>query len=126
VESDVIVTQADREAFARLDDWEPGSMGWNMIVHPTGPDCVGAVAFAKHRLAAHGRAWFPHKDFAGEPMQEGQFREPYPMAEEWQAMQTKVHAAIVAWCEGGPIHPHRLAGLAGHLTTAIITQEVKR
>ena len=48
----VEVTQADREAFARLDDWEPGSMGWNMIVHPTGPDCVGVVAFAKHRLAA--------------------------------------------------------------------------
>lgn len=48
----VTVEQCDREAFARLDDWEPGSMGWNMIVHPTGPDCVGVVAFAKHRLAA--------------------------------------------------------------------------
>ena len=28
------------------------------------------------------RPWFPHLDFAGEPMRKGQFREPYPMAEE--------------------------------------------
>jgi hypothetical protein len=28
------------------------------------------------------RAWFPHLDFAGEPMKQGEFREPFPMPEE--------------------------------------------
>lgn len=28
------------------------------------------------------RRWFPHLCWAGEPMREGEFREPYPMAEE--------------------------------------------
>ena len=28
------------------------------------------------------RKWFPHLDFRGDPMREGCFREPYPMAEE--------------------------------------------
>lgn len=28
------------------------------------------------------RKWFPHLDFSGDPMREGCFREPYPMAEE--------------------------------------------
>jgi len=46
------VLQMDREAFARLEDHEPGSMGWRMITEPTRGDCVGVQAFAAHRRAA--------------------------------------------------------------------------
>lgn len=38
-----------------------------------------AELVAKGRLP---RRWFPHRDFAGEHMREGQFREPWPMDEE--------------------------------------------
>lgn len=35
-----------------------------------------------HASEPSPRPWFPHRDFAGEPMREGQFREPWPMEEE--------------------------------------------
>lgn len=31
------------------------------------------------------RRWFPHLDWAGEPMHEGEFRDPFPMQEEISA-----------------------------------------
>jgi len=48
------------------------------------------------------RKWFPHLDFAGEPMQPGQFREPHPMAEE--APTPTIPAGMVAW-NGGDSAP---------------------
>lgn len=30
-----------------------------------------------------------------------------------------IHGAIAEWCDGGPIHPHRLAGLSRRIATAL-------
>lgn len=46
------ITDADREAFARLDGNEPGDMGWRMITEPTRGDCAGVHEMAKHRIAS--------------------------------------------------------------------------
>ncbi len=40
---------------------------------------------------------------------------PQPVAE----VEGVIHAAIVEWCNGGPIHPHRLAGLSSRIAAAL-------
>lgn len=49
-------------------------------------------ARSRQREPIAGRKWFPHLDFTGDPMREGCFREPYPMAEE-QEVETITDAA---------------------------------
>lgn len=41
-------TQADREAFARMDGWSPGEMGWTSIMEGRDDESVGVQAFARH------------------------------------------------------------------------------
>lgn len=46
------------------------------------PAYQAALAALCDNMQPTNRPWFPHLDFAGEPMNEGCFREPYPMQEE--------------------------------------------
>lgn len=45
------VTDEDREAYARMEGYEPGDINWRLILECR-PDCAGVVAFAAHRIAA--------------------------------------------------------------------------
>lgn len=102
------------------DDWDGGailfrdgtletlhSKGWDWTHVLTDPPSVRAVeiiAYAPSGVGCMGetqqapaRRWFPHLCFAGEPMHEGQFREPWPMQEEREAI---AQAILDGWYEG--------------------------
>jgi hypothetical protein len=59
------VTQADREAFARMEGHEPDDMGWRIITEPTNGDCVGVQAFARHRQYGHDQGYYDGRQYDG-------------------------------------------------------------
>jgi hypothetical protein len=62
------------------------------------------------------RKWFPHLDYAGEPMREGEFRDPYPMPEELAAASLPDERVRVAREALEKVALIARNGLEGHLT----------
>ena len=65
--------------------------------HGVSPEVGDHYREADRILSASARQWFPHLCFAGEPMHEGQFREPWPMDEERTALAKTI---FDGWYEG--------------------------
>lgn len=66
-----------------------------MLSHYDATTTLATVAAANDEAVA--RKWFPHLCWAGEPMHEGQFREPWPMDEERTALAKVI---FDGWYEG--------------------------